>query len=109
MSAISMCQVYYVHYVTIITSNAQRCVRAQGADLSRSRMYCACIKSAGWVYCKVPASRYEIDSFIVEHIITLTRMKPTAGRRLNRAMDAKSGALRQQGSLHPSPEHVLDE
>jgi transposase len=101
---ISMCQANYVHSVTIITSNAQRCGRVQTVDLSGWYVH-----KAYWVYCKVPASRYEIDSFAIEYIMTLTRMKATAGRRPNRAMDAKSEALRQQGSLHPNPEHVIDE
>ena len=109
MRATSMCQVDYVHYVTIITSNTQRFVRAQ-RPICHDRLSIKHIwKSADWVYCKVPASHYEIDSFAIKHIIILTRMKPTAGRRPNRAMDAKSEALRQQGSLHPNPEDVLDE
>ena len=109
MSVISLCQVDYVHYVIIITSTIQRCGRAQGADLSRWFLHCVHTRSAYWVYCKVPAPRYEIDSFAIEYIMTLTYMKQTAGRRPSRAMDAKSEALRQQGSLHPNPEHVLDE
>ncbi len=104
-----MCQVDYVRYVTIIMSNWQRCDRIQEADISRWFVDYARIKSEDWVHCKVPASRYEIDRFAKEHIITLTHMKQTVGRRPNRAMDAKSEALRQQGSLHPNPEHVLDE
>jgi transposase len=107
--ATSMCEANYVHSVIIITSNAQRCGRVQTADLSGLYVHQARTRSAHWVYCKVPASRYEIDSFAIEYIMTLTRMKPTAGRRPNRAMDAKSEALRQQGSLHPNPEHVIDE
>jgi transposase len=109
MRVIFMCQVDYVHYVIRITSNAQRRDRVQEADLLPWCVYKTRSKSASWVYCKVPASRYEIDSFAMGHIMTLTHMKQTAGRRPSRVMDAKSEALRQQGSLHPNPEHVLDE
>jgi transposase len=109
MRVISVCQVDYVHHVIIITSNAQRHGHAREVDLSRFVSCYSRVSSRDWVYFKVPASRHEIVSFAIEHIITLTRMKQTAGRRPNRAMDAKSEALRQQGSLHPNPKHVLDE
>ena len=109
MRVTSRCQVYYVHCVIIITSSTQCCGRVQETDLLRSRLHVWRMKSAKRVYCKVPATRYEIDSSAIEYIITLTYMKQTAGRRPNRPMDAKSEALRQQGSLHPNPEHVVDD
>lgn len=107
--AISMCQLNYVHDVIVITSKWQRCGGVQEADLSRCAVDYIYMKPTNWVHYKVPASPYEIDSCATEYIMTLTRMKPIAGRRPNRAMDAKSQALRQQGSLHPNPEHVIDE
>jgi transposase len=39
----------------------------------------------------------------------LTLMQRTNAGRPNRAADAKTEALRQQGTLHPSPETVQDE
>jgi transposase len=55
------------------------------------------------------SSRYGLDSFARVYIIKFTHMKRTSGSRANRALDAKSGALRQTGALHPNPEDVHDE
>jgi transposase len=109
MKVILMCQADYVHSVILITSIVQCSGRVRLAIILESMLYIMCIMSGYWVHCKVTASRYEIDSVAIEHIIQLTHMKRTAGSRLNRAVDAKSEALRQQGSLHPNPEHVHDE
>ena len=57
----------------------------------------------------MPSLRYGLDSFARWYIIRLTCMKRTAGSRSNRAVDAKSEALRQTGALHPNPEDVHDE
>lgn len=104
-----MCQADYVHTVILITSLVQHSGRVRMAFLSEGMLHRVCLISGDWVYCKVTASRYGVDRSAVEHIIQLTHMKQTAGSRPNRAVDAKSDALRQQGSLHPNPEHVRDE
>lgn len=109
MKVISMCQADYVHIVILITSFELRF----GSTWLASFSNCGCknmrVSSDEWVSWKVTASGYALDSFAGVYIIQLTPMKRTAGSRLNRAVDAKSEALRQTGALHPNPEDVRDE
>jgi len=109
MKVIFMCQAYCVHIVTFITSPVRCSGRIRVATLLKSTPHDLYVISEDWLYCVVTASRNRIDSLAIEHIIQLTHMKRTAGSRPNRAVDAKSEALHQQGSLHPNPEHVHDE
>jgi len=109
MKVIWMCQVDYVHYVILITSTDRRFgMPACRVCWKESRIACACVEDK-WMYYKMPSSRYGLDSFVEAYIIQLTPMKRTAGSRPNRAVDAKSEALRQHGALHPSPEDIHDE
>jgi len=109
MKGNEICQEYYVHNVILITSLAEDSVCIVIAILLQGVLHCVCIILSDCVYYKVPASRYGIDMLKIEYIIRLTPMKRTAGSGPYRAVDTKSEALRQQGSLHPNPEHVLDE
>jgi len=109
MKAIWMCQADYVHSVTLITSTDRRfgmpiCRVFYGA----SRANYVCIED-NRAYYTMPSSHYGLDSFAIVYIINLTHMKQTAGSRSNRAVDAKSEALRQTGALHPNPEDVHDD
>src|SRR4051794_39195939 len=103
------CQAYYVHTVILITSIAEHYGRVMIAIILQEVLNCMRTKLDDPVYRKVTASRYGIDSLEIKYIIQLTDMKRIAGSRPNRSVDTKSEALRQQGSLHPNPEHVHDE
>ena len=109
MKVIWLCQADYVHCVTLITSNDRRF----GVPVRQVFWRVSCIYYAycadTWVHYMVSPSRYGLDSFAILYIIQLTPMKRTAGSRSNRAVDAKSEALRQTGALHPKPEDVHDE
>jgi transposase len=109
MKAIWMCQAYYVQHVTIITSAGQQFgMLIYRNDWDIVHVYCDVIKDK-WMFYMMSPARYGLDSFAIWYIIRLTHMKRTAGSRANRAVDAKSEALRQTGALHPNPEDVHDE
>lgn len=106
-----MCQGHYVHNVTFITSTIHFHGNALLAVLLAkcAMLLPAQVLSRQARICKVPASRYKLDIFCVMYIIELTLMKRIAASKPNRAVDAKTEALLQQGALHPNPEDVHDE
>ena len=109
MNVIWMCQADYVQCVTFITSD-DRYFGARSCRVywGKSHAYRVHFKD-NWVCYMMSLSRYGLDSFAIWYIIQLTPMKRAAGSRSNRAVDAKSEALRQTGALHPNPEDVHDE
>jgi transposase len=109
MKVIRMCQVDYVHYVTLITSTDRHfgmlAFRVFWKISLIKRVY---VEDMG-TYFNMSPSRYGLDSFAITYIIQLTLMKRATGSRPNRAVDATSEALRHVVGLSTQPEDVHDE
>lgn len=109
MTTIVACQLDYVPCVKLIASRDRFASSAYSADL---RATCAGYfwhLSHRLKHCKAPAPHYGLDSLSEMYIIDLTAMKRPNASNPNRTVDAKTEALRQQGTLHPNPGTVHDE
>jgi len=109
MTTIVACQLDYVHSVKLITSLDRFAGSAGLADLRATCAdYFRCL-SHKLEHCKAPTPHYGLDILSTMYIIHLTAMKRPNASKPNRIVDAKTEALRQQGTLHPNPETVHDE
>jgi transposase len=106
---LSICQVYYVHSVMGIMS-----LFLVGALCDRGGLTDWCVDNRRIVVDYHGASHsngatLSVRCFGYMYIIRLTFMKRANSGKTKRAVDAKTEALRQQGTLHPNPEAVRDE
>ncbi len=106
---VTACQADYVQHVKCIMSLCQSISRAGLAGSQATCLRYHRYLSVQIADRKAPAPHYELDIVLIMYIIHLTTMKPANASNRNRAVDAKTEALRQQGTLHPNPETVRDE
>lgn len=98
----AQCHVNYVQSVTAIMYISHSEVA------SACQRECAQIVSLyGIVYAIAPQNYLDNESSL--YIIYLTYMSRPDADKPNRSMDAKAGALRREGALHPNPKLVQDE